>query len=62
MNELNQKGKSIGVMDTLIASIALVYNLPLVTRNRSHFDRTGLRFEWEYRLEQRLKKKLRRYI
>jgi len=41
MNELNQKGKSIGVMDTLIASIALVYNLPLVTRNRSHFDRTG---------------------
>jgi len=29
-------------MDTLIASVALVYNLPLVTKNRSHFDKAGI--------------------
>ena len=42
LNDLNKKGTPIGVMDTLIASVALVYNLPLVTKNRSHFDKTGI--------------------
>lgn len=47
INELNKKGTPIGVMDTLIASVALVYDLPLVTKNRSHFDKTGIMIiEW----------------
>jgi tRNA(fMet)-specific endonuclease VapC len=47
INDLNKKGTPIGVMDTLIASVALVYNLPLVTKNRAHFDKTGIMIiEW----------------
>ena len=47
ITDLNKKGTPIGVMDTLIASTALVYNLPLVTKNRSHFDKTGIMImEW----------------
>ncbi|MFW9856966.1 MAG: type II toxin-antitoxin system VapC family toxin [Candidatus Thorarchaeota archaeon] len=43
MNELRNKGTPIGVMDTLIASIALEEDLPLVTKNRSHFEKAGIR-------------------
>ena len=47
ITDLNKKGTPIGVMDTLIVSTALVYNLPLVTKNRSHFDKTGIMImEW----------------
>ena len=37
--ELRQLGRRLEVRDTLIAGIALSHNLPLVTRNRKHFDR-----------------------
>ena len=41
---LERTGRAIGMADSLIAGIALVHNLPLFTRNRSHFDRVpGLR-------------------
>jgi tRNA(fMet)-specific endonuclease VapC len=43
MNDLRKRGTPIGVMDTLIASIALENDLPLVTGNRSHFEKTGIR-------------------
>ena len=42
INDLRKKGTPIGVMDILIASIALENNLPLVTDNRSHFEKTGV--------------------
>ena len=42
LNDLRKKGTPIGVMDTLIASVALENNLPLVTTNRSHFEKTGI--------------------
>ena len=34
---LQAKGISIGMADSLIAGIALVHDLPLMTRNRRHF-------------------------
>ena len=34
---LQERGVSIGMADSLIAGIALVNNLPLITRNRRHF-------------------------
>ncbi len=37
--QLDQTGKSIGMADSLIAGIALANDLPLLTRNRSHFSR-----------------------
>ncbi len=40
---LKKKGTPIGVMDTLIASVALENDLPLVTYNRSHFEKTGIK-------------------
>ena len=44
--ELRQLGRRLEVRDTLIAGIALSHNLPLVTRNRKHFDRIpGLTIE-----------------
>ncbi len=43
INDLRKKGTPIGVLDTLIASVALEKDLPLVTRNRSHFEKTGIR-------------------
>ncbi len=35
---LQLKGISIGMADSLIAGIALVHDLPLMTRNRRHFE------------------------
>jgi predicted nucleic acid-binding protein len=35
---LGRSGASIGMADSLIAGIALVNNLPLLTRNRKHFE------------------------
>ena len=40
--ELTRKGTPIGVMDTLIASIALEYKQVLITRNTKHFKLTGV--------------------
>jgi tRNA(fMet)-specific endonuclease VapC len=37
--QLEQSGFSIGMADSLIAGIALVNDLPLLTRNLKHFDR-----------------------
>ena len=37
--ELEQRGQSIGVGDSLIAGIALTRNLSLFTRNRKQFER-----------------------
>jgi len=37
--KLNRAGRPIGMGDSLIAGIALAHNLPLLTRNRSHFER-----------------------
>lgn len=43
---LESAGRTIGMADSLIAGIALSHDLPLLTRNRSHFDRVpGLRLE-----------------
>ena len=43
---LDRAGQSIGMADSLIAGIALNHDLPLLTRNRSHFARVpGLRLE-----------------
>ena len=39
INDLRKDGKQIGVMDTLIASVALENNLMIVTRNIKHFQR-----------------------
>jgi tRNA(fMet)-specific endonuclease VapC len=36
---LGERGRSIGVKDTLIAGTCLVFGLPLATRNRRHFER-----------------------
>jgi len=36
--QLEQKGFSIGMADSLIAGIALANDLPLMTRNRKHFE------------------------
>lgn len=40
--ELKQKGTPIGVMDTILASVALEYNKAIVTRNTSHFETAGV--------------------
>lgn len=36
--ELESKGRSIGTADSMIAGIALANDLPLLTRNRKHFE------------------------
>jgi predicted nucleic acid-binding protein len=42
--KLARRGVSIGMADSLIAGIALVNNLPVLTRNRKHFENVkGLR-------------------
>lgn len=42
--QLARSGVSMGMADSLIAGIALVNNLPLLTRNRKHFEHVeGLR-------------------
>jgi tRNA(fMet)-specific endonuclease VapC len=41
---LEEQGESIGMADSLIAGIAIVNGLELLTRNRKHFDKVeGLR-------------------
>jgi len=45
LNQLNRDGKTIGVLDTLIASIALNYNITVVTKNVKHFEKTGVKIE-----------------
>ena len=42
VNELTKHGTPIGVMDTLIASIALEHTSVIVTKNRTHFEKTGV--------------------
>jgi tRNA(fMet)-specific endonuclease VapC len=37
--KLDRTGQPIGMGDSLIAGIALTHNLPLMTRNRRHFER-----------------------
>ena len=37
--KLDRAGRPIGMGDSLIAGIALAHDLPLLTRNRSHFQR-----------------------
>jgi tRNA(fMet)-specific endonuclease VapC len=37
--ELERKGLTIGIADSLIAGIALTFSCALLTRNRRHFDR-----------------------
>jgi predicted nucleic acid-binding protein len=37
--QLARNGVSIGMADSLIAGVALVSGMPLLTRNRKHFDR-----------------------
>jgi len=37
--KLDQRGQTIGMGDSLIAGMALAHDLPLLTRNRSHFER-----------------------
>jgi tRNA(fMet)-specific endonuclease VapC len=42
--QLTRSGSPIGMADSLIAGIALEHDLPLLTRNRKHFERVeGLR-------------------
>lgn len=36
---LERKGIGIGIVDSLIAGVALTVNRPLLTRNRRHFER-----------------------
>lgn len=45
-SSLVREGRQIGINDIYIAATAIKYNLTLVTRNRSHFERIkGLRLE-----------------
>lgn len=37
--ELKSKGKLIGNQDLLIAATSLIHELPLLTRNKAHFER-----------------------
>jgi tRNA(fMet)-specific endonuclease VapC len=37
--KLERAGRPIGMGDSLIAGIAMAHGLPLLTRNRSHFER-----------------------
>jgi predicted nucleic acid-binding protein len=39
--KLDHTGQPIGMGDSLIAGIALTHNLPLLTRNRKHFERVA---------------------
>ena len=40
--ELSQKGTPIGVMDTILASLALEHNKAIITRNTKHFETAGV--------------------
>lgn len=39
--ELEKKGRSIGIPDTLIAAICLTNTIPLLTMNKRHFSRVA---------------------
>ncbi len=45
INELRKDSKQIGVMDCLIASVALENNQKIITRNIKHFALTGVLIE-----------------
>lgn len=45
INYLRKNGKQIGVMDTLLASIALEHDYKIITRNNKHFQLTGVKIE-----------------
>lgn len=40
--ELRGKGRSMPIKDSMIATTALVHGIPVVTRNRSHFENAGV--------------------
>ena len=40
--ELSKKGTLIGVLDSVIAAVALEHGMPLLTRNVKHFEKTGV--------------------
>ena len=40
--ELRTSGRSMPIKDSLIAATALVHDLPVVTRNRSDFEKAGV--------------------
>jgi predicted nucleic acid-binding protein len=47
VNDLKRQGTPVGVMDTLIASVGLENNLTIVTRNRKHYEKTGVQLiDW----------------
>lgn len=47
MSELKKQGKPIGVMDTILASLALEHDEPIITRNVKHFNETNVSIkEW----------------
>ena len=47
ISERRIKEKPIGVMDTILASLALEFNKTLITRNTKHFEVTGVSIkEW----------------
>jgi predicted nucleic acid-binding protein len=47
VNDLKRQGTPVGVMDTLIAGVALENNLTIVTRNRKHYEKTGVQIiDW----------------
>jgi len=37
-NDCSKKGRPIAVADAWVASVALMFDIPLVTHNRKHFD------------------------
>src|ERR1700761_2081072 len=41
--KLRKVGRSMPIKDSLIASTALVHNLAIVTRNRTDFEKSGVR-------------------
>jgi len=45
IGKLEKEGTPIGVLDTLIASIALEHNTYVVTRNVEHFAKTGVQIK-----------------
>lgn len=45
LHTLEREGQPIGVIDTLIVSIGLEYDLPILTRNTKHFEKTGIKIE-----------------
>ncbi len=38
MSDSRKKGKPIGMADAWIAAVAVMFDIPLVTHNRKHFE------------------------